>query len=77
MAMKNPTESRALFNEIKHNHFKTTTIAYTDGPVNKSNERTTIAVTIQAWISRRRIGDSQETDWSTQLKPKPSSDQWT
>lgn len=46
MAMKNPTESRALFNEIKHNHFKTTTIAYTYGPVNKSNERTTIAVTI-------------------------------
>jgi ribonuclease HI len=46
MAMNNPTEARALFNEIKHNHFKSTTITYTDGSLNKSTERTTFAVTI-------------------------------
>lgn len=62
MAMKNPTESRALFNEIKHNHFKTTTIAYTDGPLNKSNERTTIAVTTQSLDIEKAITLSR--NWS-------------
>ncbi len=46
MALSIPTGARALFNEIKHSHFETTTIAYTDGSHNKSTEKTTFAITI-------------------------------
>lgn len=45
-AMNNPTEARALFNEIKHQYFRTTTLAYTDGFLNASTQKTTFAVVI-------------------------------
>ncbi|EFX64418.1 hypothetical protein DAPPUDRAFT_266424 [Daphnia pulex] len=46
MSMNNPSEARALFNQIKHNHFNASTIAYTDGSLNKSTGKTTSAVII-------------------------------
>jgi hypothetical protein len=39
MAMNNPSEARALLNEIKNSYFKKSTIAYTDGSLNKSTEK--------------------------------------
>ncbi len=62
-ATNNPAEARALFNEIKHAHYKTFTIACTDGSLNNSTERTTLAVTVP----------SMEIEEATKLTKTPSS----
>ncbi|XP_032778918.1 uncharacterized protein LOC116917263 [Daphnia magna] len=43
-ASKNIAEARALFNNIRHNQLRSTTMAYTDGSLNKTTGKTTCAL---------------------------------